>query len=415
MCMKKYLFILFLIYIGIVSVYAQTRQTEICIDFRVGSSRIDPTYMDNENRLSEILSYIDRLHSDTTLKVTKLVFSGVSSPEGSLQINKRLANKRLLALEDYVRSRITLPDSLVLERNDTYIPWNYLIGQVEHSDIAYRDEVLTILKGESRIVPYTNGTTIDSRIPALKSLDNGKVWNILNQRYFTHMRNACAIFIDFKSEPEPEPEPEPDPIPVPVVADTLETVVDTVAAVVIPEPETWVRRLHLKTNTVGWAMLIANIGVEVDLAPRWSFQLPIYFSAMNYFTSKVKFRTFALQPELRHWFSPKHEGWFAGAHLGLAWFNYAKGGNWRYQDHHRHSPIYGGGLDAGYRKPISKDGRWLLEFSLGTGIYHLNYDIFHNEPNGQLVGSRERTFYGIDHVGVSFVYRFDLKKKGTRK
>lgn len=174
------------------------------------------------------------------------------------------------------------------------------------------------------------------------------------------------------------------------------------------------RHWYLKTNTVGWAMLISNVAAEFELADHWSFNFPIYFSAMNYFTSKVKFRTFALQPEVRYWLTDNHSGWFGGAHFGLAWFNYAKGGDWRYQDHHRHSPMYGGGLNAGYRKSISKDGRWWLEFSLGGGIYHLNYDIFHNESNGKLVGSKKRTFYGVDHVGVSFAYRFDLKKGGNR-
>lgn len=173
--------------------------------------------------------------------------------------------------------------------------------------------------------------------------------------------------------------------------------------------------LHIKTNAVGWGMLISNVAVEMDVDKNWSVNFPIYYSAMNYFTSKVKFRTFALQPELRYWFSDTRNGWFAGAHLGLAWFNYAKGGDWRYQDHRRHSPLWGGGLDGGYRMPISKDERWLIEFSLGTGIYHLNYDIFHNEPNGQLVGNKKRTFFGIDHVGVSFAYRFDLIKKGGNR
>lgn len=184
---------------------------------------------------------------------------------------------------------------------------------------------------------------------------------------------------------------------------------------ILIQAKEWTPGLHIKTNAVGWAMLISNIAAEIDLDKHWSVNFPIYFSAMNYFTSKVKFRTFALQPELRYWFTDTRNGWFAGAHLGLAWFNYAKGGEWRYQDHHRHSPLYGGGLDGGYRMPISQDGRWLMEFSLGTGIYHLNYDIFHNEPNGRLTGNKERTFYGIDHIAVSFAYRFDLKKKGDKE
>lgn len=55
-----------------------------------------------------------------------------------------------------------------------------------------------------------------------------------------------------------------------------------------------------------------------------------------------------------------------------------------------------------------------MEFSLGTGVYKLHYDIFHNEPNGQRIDTRKRMFFGIDQAAVSFAYRFDWKKGGKR-
>ena len=79
-------------------------------------------------------------------------------------------------------------------------------------------------------------------------------------------------------------------------------------------------------------MLLANIAVEFDCAPHWSVQLPIYYSGFNYFTSRRKFRTFAIIPEARYWFRSDNQGWFAGAHLGMAYYNIALGGTTRYQD-----------------------------------------------------------------------------------
>ena len=154
--------------------------------------------------------------------------------------------------------------------------------------------------------------------------------------------------------------------------------------------------------------------MEADLAEHWSFTLPFYYSALNYFSSDVKFRTACIQPEVRYWLSEENQGWFAGAHFGLAWFNYAKGGDWRYQDHNRNTPLYGGGLSGGYRLSVSKNHKWFMEFSLGTGVYKLHYDIFHNEPNGQRIDTRKRMFFGIDQAAVSFAYRFDWKKGGKR-
>lgn len=178
--------------------------------------------------------------------------------------------------------------------------------------------------------------------------------------------------------------------------------------------DAWNRHLYVKTNTVGWAMLITNVAAEIDLGKHWSFTLPIYFSAWDYFTSDIKFRTFCVQPELRYWLDKNNNGWFGGIHGGAAFYNYAKGGDWRYQDYRRETPLYGGGISIGYRKPISKNQCWFLEFSLGGGAYKLHYDIFHNEPNGRLYGDRERMFYGIDQVNVSLAYRFNLKKGGKR-
>ena len=214
-----------------------------------------------------------------------------------------------------------------------------------------------------------------------------------------------------------------NPLPKPMVEDTIfvSRDIDPQSMVIyLATPrettvsESWQRHIHLKTNAVGWGMLIANMAAEVDLAKHWSFTLPVYYSALNYFTSDVKFRTLCFQPEVRYWFCEDNQGWFAGAHFGLAWFNYAKGGEWRYQDRKGRTPLIGGGISGGYRMPITKNHKWWMEFALGAGAYKLHYDIFHNEHNGQRVDTRKRTFFGIDQVAVSFAYRFDLKKGGKR-
>lgn len=178
------------------------------------------------------------------------------------------------------------------------------------------------------------------------------------------------------------------------------------------KPERWQNRFYVKTNAIGWAMGITNLSAEVDLAKHWSFTLPLYWSAWNYFKETLKFRTLALQPEVRYWFSKNNEGWFTGAHFGLAWYNFATGGDYRTQDHGGHSPAIGGGLAAGYRLPVSRNKRWQLEFTVGAGGYKLHYDKFHNYKNGLLVDTKKKTWFGIDQAAVSIAYSFGLGKKG---
>ena len=165
-------------------------------------------------------------------------------------------------------------------------------------------------------------------------------------------------------------------------------------------------------------MAIANVAMEIDLAKHWSFILPIYYSAWDYFTSTIKFRTLAVQPEFRYWFIPDNEGWFVGVHWGLAYYNFAFDGDYRYQDHNRETPSIGGGVSAGYRMPISKNKRWRMEFALGAGVYSRHYDKFYNTSNtkdGLLSESIKNTYWGIDQAAISFSYTFDLKKKGEKR
>lgn len=400
--------------------YSQENRSEIFVDFRVNSTQIDPAYGNNAERLQEITTVLEDILNDTTMEVLQLSFCGTASPEGSYQLNKRLAQGRLEALEKMVRSKVAVPDSIITRDNE-YIPWNYLATMVEESDISHKEEILDILKGESEIVDYHSGQHIDSRILKLKELDNGKAWQEMNRQFFSRMRNACVVFVTFKHVPPP-----PIVIPGPVIEE-VEVPIDTVKIVepapiivdTVPDPapivEQWGRKLYVKTNALGLGLAIANAAVEIDICKHWSFNLPVYYSAWDYFSETIKFRTLAVQPEIRYWFSGKNrrsDGWYLGAHFGLAYYNIATDGEYRTQDHDGTSPALGGGLAVGYRMPISRNNRWKMEFSIGAGAYKLHHDKFRNYHNGLLVYTEKKTYIGIDQASVSFSYTFDLKRKG---
>lgn len=401
--------------------HAQEYRTEIRIDFRVNSTTIDSVYMGNAARLREIATTLRDIRQDSTINIVEVSLCGAASPEGSYQLNRKLAQGRLSSLERLVRQQVDIPDSIIT-RNDSYIPWDYLKSQVEESDLRNKDEILSILEEEPQLVNYHYaGLNVDNRIVKLKGLDGGRTWQQMYKLFFGQMRNAYAVIVTCRKAIPPVPEPVAIPdtalvVPEPVL-ETVEIVPDIVETV-IPEVEEWTRRLHLKTNALGWGLAIANVAVEVDLAKHWSFTLPVYYSAWDYFKSTVKFRTLAIQPEFRYWLSEHNDGFFAGAHFGLAYYNLATDGDYRYQDHLRRTPAPGGGMSVGYRLPISKNNRLRLEFSLGAGVYSLHYDKFHNTPctkDGLLVESMKKTYWGIDQAAVSFSYSFDLKKKGGRQ
>lgn len=170
------------------------------------------------------------------------------------------------------------------------------------------------------------------------------------------------------------------------------------------------RRVYVKSNAAAWAMLTVNASGEIDVAPHWSADLSILWAGWDYFSSRTKFRTFNVRPEIRYWLTECNCGWFAGAHLGLAYYNFAFGSKKRYQDRDGNTPAYGGGITVGYRRFFGHDRRWLIELSAGAGVYALDYDVFRNEHNGLITDRCKKTYFGLDNIALSFGYTFYLKR-----
>ena len=389
--------------------YAQEHRTEAGIYFRQSQSVIDVDFQDNGTQLRQIVSLLDSIATNPDIAIRSIEFCGAASPEGSSSVNRYLSNARLHALEEYVKthSAKAIPDS-VISHNDHYIPWHSLAEAISVSDMEYKAEVLDIISRDVADAEDYQGNPIDGRIPLLKELDGGKVWRMLLSEYFSSMRHAYMVMITYVHYPPVVTRTvaleQPQPFPPHHIATGY------------PEAEEQMRHWYLKTNAIGWGLAVTNIAVEFDMGDKWSFQLPIYYSGYNYFTSTIKFRTFTIQPEVRYWFKDNaKDKFFVGAHLGMSYYNFAIDGNYRIQDKGGNTPALGGGVSVGYRMPISKSGRWKMEFSVGGGVYSLEYDKFHNTDKtsaGALSHTIDKkTWFGLDHAAVSFAYMFNLKRK----
>lgn len=385
----------------------EVTREEMHIRFVVAKNKIERWYMNNAATLDSIVRWVDKVSNDEMVEIVSVEFCGAVSPEGSVRFNHWLSVARLTALEKYVRERIEIPEELIV-RNDHYIAWNELDSMVENSDMHNKEEILRIVRSENR----STGEQLDSRIGELKKLENGKTWRILLNTFFREMRNAYVVIVTKKSQYAIMQEylhaakPKLDFMPVEEPKPMLSPIVSKVDCA---SPH----YMHVKTNLVGLAMLNANIGVEFDLGNHLSLNLPVSYSALDYFKTTVKFRNFSVQPELRYWPKTNYKGLFVGAHMGFAYYNFAFDGDWRYQDHKGKSPTLGGGLSVGYRLPISRDGCWNMEFAMGAGVYPLHYDRFHNVKDvsdGQLFDTRKKTYIGLDNIYIGISYRIPVVK-----
>lgn len=414
MRIRQNIALFFMLFGAVATAHAQQDRTEFSVNFPIGSAVIEPAFASNARQISGLTEFLEGVNRDEAVEITGITLRGTASLEGSWQLNRNLAQKRIAAMEQAVRSKVTVADELIT-RDDCYIRWDDLRQWIAGSEMLQKQAALDIIDSTPKMVRYAGGATIDNRVLKLKELDNGRVWEQLSRDCFGKMREACVVIVTFRKEmpkpaevAEPAPAPVEEPAPAPVA-----TVIEEPAAEPAPA-KPFIPRMHLKTNVVGWGLGIANLAVEFDLCRHLSFALPIYYSGWDYFTNDIKFRTFAFQPELRCWFADRNDGWFVGGHFGAGWYNLAARTKYRYQDHDRETPALGGGVSVGYRLPIGRSNRWRVEFAVGGGAYKLHYDGFRNEPNGKLAGSKKTTYIGLDNVSVAFGYTFDMKKGGSK-
>ena len=410
--MRALLLVLAAIFGGGVILDVQACEKRFTIDFRVNSAEIDTAFRNNSATLNAISAFADSVNRNGDTARCTILLRGTASPEGNHTLNKKLAERRIAALERYVSRSITLPD-VEVQRDSNFIPWEQLADYVKHSQLKHRDRVL-------QIVEQTSGDS-EATIAAIKSIDNQLTWRTLKQRYFAPLRQASVCFTITQLPRATLPDAAcPDTtaivssLPEITETDTIEpdtAAAHTIAAAPIAAPEPWIRHLAVKSNVVGLALLIPNLAVELDLIPHLSLSLPVYYSSWNYFTYKVKFRTLSVNPELRAWLRADNLGFFAAAHCAVAYYNFASGGDYRRQSHSRSTPAVGGGVNVGYRFALPGHSRWSIEASIGCGVYSVHYDRYENHYNGLYVGDEKKTWWGIDNAAITVGYTFNLNRR----
>ena len=367
---------------------------------------LDSTFVDNSERMTDIREFLTEVKNDSLITIDKVYFRGTASPEGPYENNLWLSENRLRTFKELINQYVTIPDSIIFAQSSD-IPWDEFRQKVAESDIEKRDRVLEIIDEGPKLVPFWGGRHIDHRLLKLQKLDGGKVWKVLKDPILFNLRYGDAVIYYTTL------------IPLPGLAISYET---SVPVAVLPDLEfpvdrpqlaTWTPNIYLKTNLVEWAAGSVNLGAEFDLGPHWSFNFPITYCAWDYFKSTIKFRNFSIQPEFRYWPDARgyNHGFFVGAHFGAMAYNFAIDGKYRYQDRKGKHPALGGGVAVGFRKPITKNNRWHVEFSAGAGCYYLDYDVFENTPNykeGKWVRRKQKTWFGLDQLNISIDYCFPL-------
>lgn len=170
----------------------------------------------------------------------------------------------------------------------------------------------------------------------------------------------------------------------------------------------------VKTNLLYDATATINAGIEVGLAPKWTFNVPFNFNAWSFPTKDYIYKHLYVQPEVRYWFCDRMAGHFLGVHAHGGAYNVGLIPNdirflgqdfspltkYRYQGY-----FIGGGVAYGYAWALAEHLN--LEFEVGLGYAYTKFDKFECQECGRKLAEQVPHHYiGLTKLGINFVYVF---------
>lgn len=168
----------------------------------------------------------------------------------------------------------------------------------------------------------------------------------------------------------------------------------------------------LKSNLLYDAALSPNLGIEIRLAPKWTFDLSGNLNAWS--VNKHSWKHWLVQPELRYWFCRTFSGHFVGAHLLGGQYNFGNlntdfkflGTDFGVFKDNRRQGWYGGvGIAYGYTWILSR--YWSIEAELGVGYVYSRYDQYPCATCGtRTAHDKPHHYVGPTKAAVNLIYNF---------
>lgn len=384
---------------------ASVLERKISIDFPINSWEIDSAYSDNADNLLNLRRLLSETRANPLMSLDSLKVSGYASPDGSLPKNKELSLRRAISLRQYLHDNCGVPDSL-MQFGENIVSWNLFRNIISASDYSWRDEAMRIIT----IGSDNNAVDNTRRMNRLKKLADGEAWSVIKRDILPQLRSAFVVTTIITIHQPQEKEITPTQNSSLSTHDSQFSTQNSPLSTLDSRLST--QKFALKTNAAYLAAGVTNIGVEIAVSRHWSIDLPLVYSPYT-LARTYRMRFLYLQPEGRYWLNHPLKGHFFGVHAHAGVANVSFDYDNRYQTP---NGFYGAGISYGYSLPIAK--RWSLEFTIGAGYFFTKYDTYYNI--GTSIGQRYKkgtplNYWGIDKLGINFVYRFGHKSAKTGK
>lgn len=395
------------------------------IYFRQGKIDLLLSFNGNKASLARVSDSLHVSRDNTIYRLQKILIVGGASPEGSIERNRWLSEKRAQALFDYLSCYGELPDSLksmkFLGRD-----WDGLVRLAENdTKLPYRTETLELLRTISQEVHRGILTGIDP-LKRLQRLRGGIPYAYMYRWLFPELR-ALSLYLFYEKVWEQEVPPEC------ILGQTPEFAVPTPKFYAIPPfvsiksvPETCSAKpfyLALKTNMLYDILAVPNIGAEIYLGRNFSAVANWMYAWWHTDRRHRYWRIYGGDIALRWWFgsaarSKPLTGHHIGVYAGLLTYDL----EWNGRGYMGGIP--GGalwdrcnhmfGVEYGYSLPIAR--RLNIDFSLGLGYLGGEYREYTPIDDCYVwQTTKQRRFFGPTKAEISLMWLIGHKNRNERK
>lgn len=172
------------------------------------------------------------------------------------------------------------------------------------------------------------------------------------------------------------------------------------------------QQVALKTNLLSDAFTNINLGLEVQTAPKWSFDIAGDYNGWT-FSDNRKWKHWAVQPEMRYWLCEAFSGNFFGleAHGGQYnigniphGFNFLGTDFGRLKDSRYQGWFAGLGLTWGHAWILA--AHWNIEVEAGLGWSYTRSDVYPCGKCGTKEGLKVHNYVGLTKLALNLEYVF---------
>lgn len=155
---------------------------------------LDTLYRSNNETLDKIVELTLRVAADTAADVRFIEVIGLASPEGPLDFNIRLAQRRAEALARYIQERTGYPDSLfrLISGGPAWTELRDIVADTD-SSWSHRADLLQLIDSISDPV---------ERERSLRRFAGGRAYRELGREALPELRNAGYVRIYYDNAPD---------------------------------------------------------------------------------------------------------------------------------------------------------------------------------------------------------------------